>query len=70
MLDRHKGVCKLVFEHGHAVPIDEPTKEVRKRLKLKEIPPTVHQHPEALCELQKIMELTNFVGSKISKGES
>ncbi len=69
MLDRHKNVCKLVFQHGHAVPINEPTKNVRKRLGLKELPPTVHQHPEALKELQKLMDLTEFIGSKLAKGE-
>ena len=70
MLDSHKNVCGIVFKHGHAVPINEATKAIRKRLGLKEIPPTVHLYPKALNELKKIFDITGFIGYKIAKGES
>jgi heterodisulfide reductase subunit C len=70
MLDRHKNVCNLVFQHGHAVPINAPTKAIRKKLGLDELPPTVHAHPEALEELKELMETTEFVGAKKDKEEA
>jgi heterodisulfide reductase subunit C len=60
MREDHAKVCQLVFNYGHAVPINEDVKATRKRLGLTEIPPTVHQYPEALQEVLKILEATGF----------
>ncbi|MHA1271742.1 MAG: CoB--CoM heterodisulfide reductase subunit C [Candidatus Helarchaeota archaeon] len=56
----HLFVCNLLFNYGHAVPINDPTKELRKRLGLSEVPPTTHKYPEALEEINKICEATGF----------
>ncbi|MGP3666908.1 MAG: CoB--CoM heterodisulfide reductase subunit C [Candidatus Bathyarchaeota archaeon] len=60
MNKNHLRVCELLFKHGHAVPIDEKTKEVRKKLGLDETPPTVHKYPEALNEVILLVNETGF----------
>ena len=60
MLPQHRKSSKKLLETGHAVPIDEANKEIRKNLGLKEIPPTVHSSEKALADVQKIMERTGF----------
>lgn len=60
MRQDHVRVCQLVFRHGHAVPINDDVKAIRKRLGLSEIPPTVHQYPEALKEVTGILDETGF----------
>ncbi len=62
LMPRHVEVAKLLIKHGHAVPINEPTKKLRAELGLSELPPTVHSKPEALEEVSAIMELTGFKG--------
>ncbi len=56
----HLMVCKYLFEQGHAVPINPPTKALRKKLGLGELPPTVHSYPEGLKEVNIICEKTGF----------
>jgi heterodisulfide reductase subunit C len=56
----HLYVCSLLFNHGHAVPVNAPTKELRKKLGLDETPPTVHSFPEGLKEVNIICEKTGF----------
>lgn len=60
MLPAHKKVGQLVFNFGHAVPINDDTKEKRKALGLDEVPPTVHRFPDALDEVKKILHITGF----------
>jgi heterodisulfide reductase subunit C len=59
-LEPHKRVAKLFVEYGHAVPISDEVKALRKSLGLPEVPPTVHSYPEALDEVKKIVEKTSF----------
>jgi len=56
----HLFVCNLLFRFGHAVPINDDVKQIRKKLGLLEVPPTTHTYPEALEEVNKICELTGF----------
>ena len=56
----HKMVGSFVIKTGHGVPINDATMELRKQVGLNELPPTTHQFPEALEEIQKITELTGF----------
>jgi len=56
----HLYVSNLLFKFGHAVPINDDIKKVRKKLGLLEIPPTTHTYPEALEEVNKMCEATGF----------
>jgi heterodisulfide reductase subunit C2 len=60
MLPQHRKSSKKLLETGHAVPIDEANREIRKDLGLQELPPTVHSSKKALADVQKIMERTGF----------
>ncbi|MDF1533990.1 MAG: CoB--CoM heterodisulfide reductase subunit C [Methanosarcinaceae archaeon] len=60
MLPAHKKVGQIVIKLGHAVPINDDTKEKRVKLGLDEVPPTVHRFPDALNEVKKLMELAGF----------
>ena len=60
MLPQHRKASLKLLETGHAVPIDDANREIRKNLGLKEIPPTVHSSKKALADVQKIMERTGF----------
>ncbi|NIA03587.1 MAG: CoB--CoM heterodisulfide reductase subunit C [Nitrospirae bacterium] len=60
MLTPHKKVGQLVFNLGHAVPINDDTKEKRKKLGLDEVPPTVHSFPDALGEVKKMLQIAGF----------
>lgn len=56
----HRRVCEVLFRYGHAVPVNDETRKVRKDLGLAEVPPTVHSYPEGLKEVLKIIEETGF----------
>ena len=60
MAPAHKATGSFVIKTGHGVPINDATKELRKRVGLDELPPTTHSFPEALEEIQKICEATGF----------
>ncbi len=60
MLPEHRKSSKKLLETGHAVPINAANLEKRKKLGLKEIPPTTHSSKKALADVQKIMERTGF----------
>jgi len=60
MRQDHVRVCQIVLKYGHAVPINDEAKAIRQRLGLPELPPTVHQYPEALKEMIRILEETGF----------
>nr|MDO8079994.1 CoB--CoM heterodisulfide reductase subunit C [Candidatus Freyarchaeota archaeon] len=57
---RHLAVCGYLFRFGHAVPINDETRVVRKKIGLDELPATVHKYPEGLKEVNKIVEETGF----------
>ena len=52
----HRKTCLYVFLTGHAVPVNDEIKEVRKKIGLTEIPPTTHKYPEVVEEMRGIME--------------
>lgn len=56
----HVFVANLLGRFGHAVPVNDPTKAVRKKINLSEIPPTVHSHPEGLEEVRTLLKETGF----------
>lgn len=60
MAPAHKMVGSFVLKTGHGVPINDATMELRKRVGLGELPPTTHEFPEALEEVQNILKKTGF----------
>jgi heterodisulfide reductase subunit C len=58
--DAHRRVCEILFKYGHAVPVNDETRKVRKDLGLAEVPPTVQSDPEKLNEVLEIFEKTGF----------
>jgi heterodisulfide reductase subunit C len=60
MAPAHKMTGSFVIKTGHGVPINDATMALRKSVGLGELPPTTHQFPEALEEVQKIMKATGF----------
>ncbi|MDI9618998.1 CoB--CoM heterodisulfide reductase subunit C [Methanothermobacter sp.] len=60
MAPAHRAVGSFVIKTGHGVPINDATMELRKAVGLGELPPTTHQFPEALEEVQKIIKATGF----------
>jgi heterodisulfide reductase subunit C len=60
MAKAHKMTGSYVIKTGHGVPINAATMELRKRVGLGELPPTTHQFPEALEEVQTIFKKTSF----------
>jgi heterodisulfide reductase subunit C len=60
MAQAHKMVGTFVLKTGHGVPINDATMELRKRVGLGKLPPTTHEYPEALEEVQNILKKTKF----------
>ena len=60
MAKAHKMTGSFVIKTGHGVPINDATMALRKRVGLGELPPTTHQFPEALNEVQAIFKKTGF----------
>ncbi|MDR0913510.1 MAG: CoB--CoM heterodisulfide reductase subunit C [Methanobrevibacter sp.] len=60
MSDNHKATGANVIKTGHGVPINDATKELRKRVGLSELPPTTHSNEAALKEIQAICKATGF----------
>lgn len=69
MLPAHRKISELVLKHGHAVPINDATKEKRKNLGLEELPETVHKYPEALADVKKLLESCEFDKLVVEKQE-
>jgi heterodisulfide reductase subunit C len=53
MSDKHKKTVELFHRYGHAVPINDKVKEIRKTLGLEELPPTIFRYPEEIEQLAK-----------------
>lgn len=60
MLPEHRKISEMVVEFGHAVPLDEETKQKREELGLDPIPETIQKYPEALQELRKLLKACKF----------
>ncbi|MFW9981327.1 MAG: CoB--CoM heterodisulfide reductase subunit C [Candidatus Thorarchaeota archaeon] len=60
MLPQHRKASQKLIASGHAVPIDDANREIRKDLGLKELPPTTHSNEKALKDVQEILKKTGF----------
>jgi heterodisulfide reductase subunit C len=60
ILPQHKKASQKLLSTGHAVPINDARKEIRKDLGLDEVPPTTHSNKKALHQVQEIMKRTGF----------
>jgi len=60
MAKAHKMTGVYVAKTGHAVPINDSVKALRKEIGLDELPATTHSHPEALEEVQTLIKATGF----------
>ena len=56
----HRKTALYVFLTGHAVPINDKIKEVRKNLGLTEVPPTTYKYPDVLEHIRGVMVDTGF----------
>ncbi|WP_394355312.1 CoB--CoM heterodisulfide reductase subunit C [Methanothermococcus sp.] len=54
--EAHRKTTLYVYLTGHAVPVNDEIKKVRKKLGLSEVPPTTHKYPEALDEVRGLMD--------------
>ena len=72
MAKAHKMTGVYVAKTGHAVPINDDVKALRKEIGLDELPATTHSHPEALEEVQTLIKATGFdelIGYDWASGE-
>lgn len=53
MSEKHRKTVKILHTTGHAVPINDKIKAIRKELGLEEVPPTIFVHPEEVELLAK-----------------
>ncbi len=60
MLPQHTKASQKLLSTGHAVPIDDTNREIRKSLELEEVPPTTHSNKKALEQVQELMKQTGF----------
>ena len=67
MLPQHKKAAQKLLETGHAVPLDDPNRDMRKELGIPEIPPTTHSSEKALDDVKAIMKATGF--KKLIEGQ-
>jgi heterodisulfide reductase subunit C len=60
MAKAHKMTGVYVAKTGHAVPINDSVKALRKEIGLSEVPPTTHADAAALEEVQTLVKATAF----------
>ncbi|MBN2488027.1 MAG: CoB--CoM heterodisulfide reductase subunit C [Methanosarcinaceae archaeon] len=60
MLSEHRKVSHLLLKHGHAVPINDETRQKREKLGMEPLPETVHKYPQALKDVQKLLRSCGF----------
>ncbi len=60
MAEAHKRTAGMLIKTGHAIPMTDKFKELRKTLKLDEVPCTVLSDPKLHEEVVKIMKATEF----------
>jgi heterodisulfide reductase subunit C len=64
MSDKHRKTVDLFHKYGHAVPINDKVKEIRKVLGLEELPPTIFRYPEEIEELAKCTFLVSNMNER------
>ena len=67
MLSPHRKTSQKLLRTGHAVPIDDANRKIRKELGLDEVPPTTHSDEKALNDVKEIMRRTGF--QKLIEGQ-
>ena len=60
MLPEHRKTSQKLIQTGHAVPIDDKNRGLRKELGLDEVPPTTHADERALNDVKEILKKTGF----------
>ncbi|HDP96435.1 MAG TPA: CoB--CoM heterodisulfide reductase subunit C [Euryarchaeota archaeon] len=60
MAPQHKKIAQLVSKSGHLVNLRDEDKAFRKKLGLRETPPTVLEKPAGLEQVKKICQITGF----------
>ena len=60
MLPEHRKVSQMLLDTGHAVAINNETKQKREQLGLESLPETVHKHPDALNDVKKLLKSCKF----------
>lgn len=60
MAKEHKSLVKSLYKTGHFVPITDAIKAMRKDLGLPEVPETALVDPQALKQVQQIMDKTGL----------
>lgn len=60
LIDPLKGVINNLIHKGHAVPIDPKWSQLRSKLGLEPIPPTVAKFPSAMEEITEIISEIRF----------
>jgi heterodisulfide reductase subunit C2 len=48
---KHRKTVDILLKTGHAVPINDKIKQIRKELGIQEIPPTIYIYPEDLIKM-------------------
>jgi heterodisulfide reductase subunit C len=61
MLPQHRSASQKLIETGHAVPIDDANRAIRKDLNLQDPPPTAQFNEKSLNDVKEIMKRTGFV---------
>ncbi len=57
MNDKHRKTVEILHKTGHAVPINDKVKEIRKELGLEEVPPTIFVHPDQVESLKPLFRV-------------
>ncbi|MHA1615529.1 MAG: CoB--CoM heterodisulfide reductase subunit C [Candidatus Thorarchaeota archaeon] len=52
---KHRKTVDILHKTGHAVPINDKIKQIRKELGLEEVPPTAYRYPEELDKMAKLL---------------
>jgi heterodisulfide reductase subunit C len=55
--DKHRKTVEILHKTGHAVPINDKIKEMRKELGIEEVPPTIFRFDEEKNKLRELFQL-------------
>ncbi|MHA1777801.1 MAG: CoB--CoM heterodisulfide reductase subunit C [Promethearchaeia archaeon] len=60
LIDPLKGVINNLIHKGHAVPLDSKWSQLRLKLGLDALPPTISKYPEVMKEITDILSAIRF----------
>ena len=61
ILEAHLNLCKVFYNTGHGVPINEEKwNKFRESFGISRVPPTVHAYPDGLKEVQRLISSVGF----------